>query len=77
MRVKTYSENTHKHTKIVAYLKNYWNMLVWAPETPDEYMVQITDYQEGQKPDDCPDSAASLLRECFYASSLDLSLYTV
>jgi hypothetical protein len=40
-----------------------------------EYMTQITDYQEGQEPDDAPDSAASLLREGFYNRSKDRALY--
>ncbi len=76
LRVFTYAERTNKHIKIVSYLKNYWTQLSWAPETQDEYMVQVTDYAEGQKPDDAPDSAASLLREAFYSASLDMSLYT-
>lgn len=61
-----YHEKMNKHIKIVSYLKKYWNQIIWAPETDLEYLAQIVDYAEGQEPDDCPDSAASLLRQAFY-----------
>ena len=64
--VKDYHEDMNKTVKIANYLKHYWLKTLWAPETQDDYMAQVCDYREGQKPDDCPDSAASLLREAFY-----------
>lgn len=64
--VRSYNESMNKHRKIQAYLKHYWEDLVWHPDTDPEYMAQILDYKEGEKPDDAPDSAASLLREAFY-----------
>jgi hypothetical protein len=68
MNIYPYCESMNKHIKIETYLKKYWNQILWAPETQPEYLVQITDYMEGQEPDDCPDSAASLLREAIYPS---------
>ena len=47
-------------------MKKYWKDLVFHPDTDPEYMSMILDYREGEKPDDAPDSAASLLREFFY-----------
>jgi hypothetical protein len=40
--------------------------LVWDENIQPEYMNQILDYMEGQEPDDCPDSAASLLRMAYF-----------
>ncbi len=61
--VRTYSENMNKHIKIVTYLLNDWNHIVFAPETDTDYLEQIVDYQEGKEPDDAPDSISALLRE--------------
>lgn len=69
--VKTYHESTNKHVKIVNYLKGYWPDIFWSGETDDEYMEQITDYEEAQEPDDAPDSAASLIREAFHKGPAD------
>lgn len=66
MKVDTYHESMNKHVKIYTYLKKFWHLIDWSPETDPEYMNQILDYVENQEPDDCPDSAASLLREAFY-----------
>ncbi len=66
MNVKEYHEKMNKHIKIVAYLKEYWNDIIWAMEADDRYLEQIVDYIEGHKPDDAPDSGSSLLREHFY-----------
>jgi hypothetical protein len=76
LNVETYDEKMNKHIKIVAFLKKYWNTLIWDPNTDPEYMNQILDYMEKQEPDDCPDSAASLLREAFYRED-DMSLWTL
>jgi len=58
-----YHESDNKHIKIITYLYREFKKIIWAPETDADYMAQIVDYQEGQEPDDCPDSAASLIRE--------------
>jgi hypothetical protein len=65
MRTKSYSEGMNKYRKITTYLFDVWNRILWDPATDDEYMVQVTDYKEGNEPDDAPDSAASLFREGF------------
>lgn len=71
--VSEYNENMQKHVKIVAYAKGYWDGLVVPPEMQDsEWLEQILDYEEGEKPDDAADSLASLLRQAFYQTvSLD------
>jgi hypothetical protein len=66
MKVDTYSEHWHKHTKIVTFLKAHWNDLVFDENIQPEYMNQVLDYMEGQEPDDCPDSASSLLRMAYF-----------
>lgn len=66
MQVEGYDERMNKHIKIASYLLRYWRDIIWDPETDPEYMNQILDYQEGEEPDDAPDSAASLLRDAFY-----------
>jgi hypothetical protein len=65
LRVKPYAEGMNKHIKIGTYLYEVWNYIEWAPDTDDEYMIQVTEYKEGIEPDDAPDSAASLFREAF------------
>ncbi len=57
-----YDENQNKHVKIVGYLHKFWKNIKWAPQTDNEYLNQITDYAEGQEPDDAADSAASCLK---------------
>ena len=74
--VHKYSESMNKDIKIVAYLKKYWQNIVWAPETDPEYLAQITDYRPGQDPRDAPDSGASLLRQAFYHGGGPSALYT-
>ncbi len=71
--VTSYHEKMNKHVKIEKYLYKEWKNIDWANETDPEYINQILDYIEGQEPDDCPDSAASLIRAKFYKA--DDSLY--
>jgi hypothetical protein len=66
LRVTRYSESMNKNIKIVSYLKEYWDALVWDENIDSEYLEQVVDYRTGQEPDDAPDSASSLLREAFY-----------
>jgi hypothetical protein len=61
--IRTYHEGMNKHLKISTYMKRDWNRIIWDDRTDPAYMEQIVDYQEGQDPDDAPDSASSLLRE--------------
>lgn len=63
--VYNYQESTNKQYKIQTHLLYHWQNLVWDINCDRAYRNQILDYQEGAEPDDCPDSAASLLR-CFY-----------
>lgn len=60
-----YSEAMNKHIKISKFLKQFWYEIIWHEDTDAEYMNQIIDYKEGEEPDDCPDSAASLLVRAF------------
>ena len=57
-----YHESENKHIKILAYLYKPWKNIYWARDTDPEYLNQIIDYEEGEEPDDCPDSAATLCR---------------
>ncbi len=63
--VREYHESMNKHVKITTYLPKYWHKIWFTPETMPEYVDLILDYQEGQEPDDPPDSCASLIREVF------------
>ena len=69
LHTKSYSERQNKHLKISTNLYKFWDYILWAPESDDQYMIQITDYKEGSAPDDAPDSAASLIREAFANST--------
>ena len=57
------NESQNKHVKIVSFLKQNWDKLIFADDCQGEYMQQILDYNEGADFDDCPDSLASLIRE--------------
>lgn len=61
-----YHEHMNKDVKIETYLKKYWDRIIWSRDTDPRYLSQIDDYRPGQDPRDCPDSAASCLREAFY-----------
>jgi hypothetical protein len=64
--VQEYDENLKKEHKIATYVYEVWQRLVWAPETDDEYLIQITDWTADSKNhDDAIDSLASLCRQCF------------
>jgi hypothetical protein len=60
--VSTYHESTNKHYKISTYLKGYWKNIQFYKDTDDEYLSEILDYTEDAVHDDCPDSAASIVR---------------
>jgi hypothetical protein len=63
MLTRGYNEKENKHVKIIQNLKTHWDRILWHEDTDPEYLSQILDYVEGQTPDDCPDSAASCIRE--------------
>lgn len=57
-----YSETTNKFVKISTYLRKEWANIKWLEGTDPEYVNEILDYSEFAEHDDCPDSAASLIR---------------
>ena len=59
---KLYSENMNKYIKIASYLKKEWGNIRFLDETDHEYIDEILDYSENAAHDDCPDSAASIIR---------------
>jgi hypothetical protein len=65
MKVVEYREGQNKDVKIATNLAYYWPKLIWDHNTDDDYIAQIVDWREGAEPNDCPDSAASLLRQAF------------
>jgi hypothetical protein len=72
--ITSYHEKTNKHIKIETYLRVNWDKIYWCPDSDDDYINQILDYSEGQLPDDCPDSAACLIRAKFHKTT-NYSLY--
>ncbi len=59
---KLYSENTNKYIKIASYLKKEWSNIYFLEGTDPEYINEILDFSENAAHDDCPDSAASIIR---------------
>lgn len=64
--VRTYHEKMNKHVKIVQFLKGHWATIKIHSGSNPVYIEQIAEYNEGVEPDDCPDSAASIMRQAFY-----------
>jgi len=60
--VMGYHEKENKHNKIIIHLKGKWPEVYFDYDCQEEYLNQILDYEEGEEPDDCPDSLASLIR---------------
>ena len=46
----------------MTYLYSNWKDIKFLKDTDDDYIRQIQSYEEKAKHDDCPDSAASLIR---------------
>lgn len=65
MNVVEYVESQNKHVKITTHLYDRFRDIDWDPKSDEKYMEQIIDYEQGMEPDDCTDSAASLIRERF------------
>lgn len=57
-----YYESENKHVRILNRIKPNWGKINFHPDTQGEWLNQILDYQEGQEPDDAPDSLAGALR---------------
>lgn len=57
-----YHESMNKFIKITTYLRKEWSNILWLDNTDPDYMSDILDYTENATHDDCPDSAASLIR---------------
>jgi predicted phage terminase large subunit-like protein len=62
-RVVEYWESMNKFLKIVTYLKGEWKNIVFVSGTDQEYIDQITDFNENAEHDDAPDSLSSIIRE--------------
>lgn len=60
--ISAYQERQNKHFKIMSYLYPVWKSIYFLKSTDDFYIRQIQNYNEKAKHDDCPDSAASLIR---------------
>ena len=60
--VMGYHEKENKHNKIIIHLKSHWTEIYIDYNCQEEYLNQILDYEEGEEPDDCPDSSASIIR---------------
>lgn len=60
---KLYQEKQNKYVKISTYLRREWKNIYWLEETDRDYINQVLDYTENAEHDDCPDSAASLIRQ--------------
>lgn len=63
LRTATYHESMNKYMKIVTYLKKVWPDAQFVEGTSEDYIMQIVDYNENAEHDDCPDSAASAIRQ--------------
>lgn len=61
-RVVDYWEDMNKFLKITSYLVSEWKNIVFVSGTDDEYIQQITDFNENADHDDAPDSLASIIR---------------
>lgn len=61
--VSTYHESMNKYIKIASYLKKEWGNITFLDSSDPEYIQEILDYSENAAHDDCPDSAASVVRQ--------------
>ena len=46
---------------VVVHAGNYRDV-IFDHRSDEDYITQIVEYQEGEEPDDAPDSAASMIR---------------
>ena len=52
----------NKYNKITSYLYNDWKNVYFHPETDEDYIEQILDYNIYAEHDDAPDSLACMIR---------------
>lgn len=62
MQTTTYHEKMNKYLKITSYLYKDWENVYFHPETDEEYINQILDYNIYAEHDDAPDSLACSIR---------------
>lgn len=67
-----YHEDMNKHNKIMTYLYTNWKDIEFIKETDQEFIKQIQNYNENSTHDDCPDAAASILRQLTKRPSVEL-----
>ena len=61
-RTAPYPEKQNKFLKITSYLKGEWQNVVFVSGSDDEYIRQVSEYNEDAEHDDAPDSLASMIR---------------
>lgn len=71
---KGYHESTNKYVKIATYLKASWDKILFLEDTDPDYINEILDYNEFAEHDDCPDSAASAIRQIKRKVTLNTTL---
>ena len=62
IKVNAYHESTNKFLKITSYLKGSWKNVIFVAGTDQEYIDQVSQYNENADHDDAPDSLASIIR---------------
>lgn len=62
LNATTYHEKMNKYNKITSYLYNDWKNVYFHPETDEDYIEQILDYNIYAEHDDAPDSLACMIR---------------
>lgn len=68
--VEDYYEGINKDVKIQSYGIKYWHTCVWEACMQDSpYLGQICDYRDKEKPNDAPDSFASLFGRTYHKNS--------
>lgn len=61
-RAVSYHESMNKFLKITTYLKNEWSKIEFVEGTDEDYINQVTDFNENAEHDDAPDSLACICR---------------
>lgn len=75
-RCVNYHEKMNKFLKITAYMKPEWKNVIFVAGTDSEYIDEICDYNENAEHDDCPDSAASCIRQLWSKKDRDIDPMT-
>lgn len=65
--MNSYHEPEKKSSKIINYLGEIFKQTEFAQESDPDYIEQVSDWREGEEPDDAPDSAASLAKNGGYS----------